>query len=443
MVIAGIIVLCVVLAVLAFLLPRLSRHPQNGAQRTMGVGSRAGSKAPGPLGRLFSKPLPLQLARSGAQRFRRPSGQGTHAVLSPAHEKATRAGAGVSSASSAPTNRRRTVRRRFGADGALRGAWARRGNDPFVTPRALPMPGTHGNDVRTAREPGESAHLPSAGGQAGEGFHLVASHLPTVSTRPSTARRRPSTSTSSTSKPDEGSLGANFPGSSGDPYGGAGGQTGLRHRGDVPYKPARWPRRRSARPSPEPPTSRSASTGARHPNRPSTSWGRPRGEGLPGGRARRRLRLRRRSPHRLRQPTRAARHRAPFRLRRRHARHRGQGRHPALRPPSARRMRAVRAACPRCRTPRRAGGQRQGRRPGRTRPYRDGHRTGCAVPSARAATATPAGSSRTWWRRSGRRWTGTSGSTRPPPRRADPRRGDRTFPAFPRNGPVARAGAGA
>ncbi|AQS65805.1 DUF6411 family protein [Streptomyces pactum] len=69
MVIAGIIVLCVVLAVLAFLLPRLSRRPQSGAQRTMGVGSRAGSKAPGPLGRLFSKPFRSSsraLGRSGS-----------------------------------------------------------------------------------------------------------------------------------------------------------------------------------------------------------------------------------------------------------------------------------------------------------------------------------------------------------------------------------------
>ncbi|MGY0066063.1 DUF6411 family protein [Streptomyces sp. QTS137] len=69
MVIVGIIALCVVLAVLAFLVPRLSRHPQNGAQRTMGVGSRAGSKAPGPLGRLFSKPFRSSsraLGRSGS-----------------------------------------------------------------------------------------------------------------------------------------------------------------------------------------------------------------------------------------------------------------------------------------------------------------------------------------------------------------------------------------
>ncbi|MEV6783740.1 DUF6411 family protein [Streptomyces sp. NPDC051098] len=57
MVIAGVIALCVVLAVLAFLLPRLSRHPERGAQRSLGMGARAGGKAPGPLGRLFSKPF--------------------------------------------------------------------------------------------------------------------------------------------------------------------------------------------------------------------------------------------------------------------------------------------------------------------------------------------------------------------------------------------------
>ena len=57
MVIAVVIAGCVLLAVLAFLVPRLSRHPQNGAQRGLGAGSRAGSKAPGGLGRLLSKPF--------------------------------------------------------------------------------------------------------------------------------------------------------------------------------------------------------------------------------------------------------------------------------------------------------------------------------------------------------------------------------------------------
>jgi hypothetical protein len=55
MTIAIIVGVCVVLLVLAFLLPRLSRGPQRGVDRTLGVGQRAGSRAPGPLGRLFSK----------------------------------------------------------------------------------------------------------------------------------------------------------------------------------------------------------------------------------------------------------------------------------------------------------------------------------------------------------------------------------------------------
>ncbi|MFJ9640252.1 DUF6411 family protein [Streptomyces sp. NPDC101178] len=57
MMIVGIVAVCVVLAVLAFLVPKFSRRPERGTQRTLGLGSRAGSKAPGPLGRLFSKPF--------------------------------------------------------------------------------------------------------------------------------------------------------------------------------------------------------------------------------------------------------------------------------------------------------------------------------------------------------------------------------------------------
>ncbi|SDC51486.1 DUF6411 family protein [Streptomyces prasinopilosus] len=57
MVIVGIVALCVVLALLAFLVPRLSHGPERGTQRALGLGSRAGGKAPGPLGRLFSKPF--------------------------------------------------------------------------------------------------------------------------------------------------------------------------------------------------------------------------------------------------------------------------------------------------------------------------------------------------------------------------------------------------
>ncbi|MFG2888393.1 DUF6411 family protein [Streptomyces sp. NPDC048248] len=57
MLVIGIVAVCVVLAVLAFLLPRLSRHPERGTQRTLGAGSRVGGKAPGILGRIFSKSL--------------------------------------------------------------------------------------------------------------------------------------------------------------------------------------------------------------------------------------------------------------------------------------------------------------------------------------------------------------------------------------------------
>ena len=53
-VIAGV---CVVLLVLAFLLPRLSQAPERGVNKTLGVGQKAGSKAPGPLGRLLQKPF--------------------------------------------------------------------------------------------------------------------------------------------------------------------------------------------------------------------------------------------------------------------------------------------------------------------------------------------------------------------------------------------------
>ena len=55
MTIVIIVAVCIILLVLAFLLPRLSRHPQRGVDRTLGVGQRAGGKAPGILGRLFSK----------------------------------------------------------------------------------------------------------------------------------------------------------------------------------------------------------------------------------------------------------------------------------------------------------------------------------------------------------------------------------------------------
>jgi hypothetical protein len=57
MTIAVIVGVCIVLLVLAFLLPRLSRHPQRGVDRSLGAGQRAGGKAPGKVGRVLQKPF--------------------------------------------------------------------------------------------------------------------------------------------------------------------------------------------------------------------------------------------------------------------------------------------------------------------------------------------------------------------------------------------------
>lgn len=57
MTIAVIVVVCVFLLVLAFLLPRLSRGPQKGVDRTLGAGQRGASHAPGKLGRWLQKPF--------------------------------------------------------------------------------------------------------------------------------------------------------------------------------------------------------------------------------------------------------------------------------------------------------------------------------------------------------------------------------------------------
>jgi hypothetical protein len=54
MTIVIIVGVCILLLILAFLVPRLT-GPQRGVDRTLGAGQRAGGKAPGPLGRLFSK----------------------------------------------------------------------------------------------------------------------------------------------------------------------------------------------------------------------------------------------------------------------------------------------------------------------------------------------------------------------------------------------------
>ena len=55
MLIAGVVAICILLAILGFLLPRFSDHARRGADKGFSTGARAGSKAPGPIGRLLSK----------------------------------------------------------------------------------------------------------------------------------------------------------------------------------------------------------------------------------------------------------------------------------------------------------------------------------------------------------------------------------------------------
>lgn len=57
MLIAGVAAFCLLILVLAFVLPRLSRHPERGGQKILGMGGRGAGKAPGKLGRLARKPF--------------------------------------------------------------------------------------------------------------------------------------------------------------------------------------------------------------------------------------------------------------------------------------------------------------------------------------------------------------------------------------------------
>ena len=53
-IIAGV---CVILAILAFLMPRLSRHAQHGVDSTLSGGERVAGSAPGKLGDWLRKPF--------------------------------------------------------------------------------------------------------------------------------------------------------------------------------------------------------------------------------------------------------------------------------------------------------------------------------------------------------------------------------------------------
>jgi Family of unknown function (DUF6411) len=57
MLIALVIVVCIVLLILGFLVPRLSTKPQRGVDATLSTGGRTAGKAPGPIGRWLRKPF--------------------------------------------------------------------------------------------------------------------------------------------------------------------------------------------------------------------------------------------------------------------------------------------------------------------------------------------------------------------------------------------------
>jgi hypothetical protein len=57
MLIAGIIAFCIILLVLAFLAPRLSRYFQEAGDKPLQVGQRTSGKAPGKLGSWLQKPF--------------------------------------------------------------------------------------------------------------------------------------------------------------------------------------------------------------------------------------------------------------------------------------------------------------------------------------------------------------------------------------------------
>lgn len=70
MTLLAVIAFCIVLLVLAFLAPRLSRHFQKAGDKPLQVGQRAGSSAPGKLGEWLSKPFSKSrkaVSKSGAK----------------------------------------------------------------------------------------------------------------------------------------------------------------------------------------------------------------------------------------------------------------------------------------------------------------------------------------------------------------------------------------
>jgi hypothetical protein len=57
MTIAIVLGICILLLILGFLAPRLSRYPERGVERTYSAGGNVAGKAPGKLGRWLRKPF--------------------------------------------------------------------------------------------------------------------------------------------------------------------------------------------------------------------------------------------------------------------------------------------------------------------------------------------------------------------------------------------------
>jgi Family of unknown function (DUF6411) len=67
---AAIVAFCVLLFILAFLAPRLSRYFQRAGEKPLEIGQRAGGKAPGKLGKWLRKPFSTAdraVEKSGAE----------------------------------------------------------------------------------------------------------------------------------------------------------------------------------------------------------------------------------------------------------------------------------------------------------------------------------------------------------------------------------------
>jgi hypothetical protein len=70
MIIGAVIAFCLLILVLAFLLPRASWWPQRGGQKVMSVGGRGAGKAPGKAGRWARKPFDSSnkaISKSGSE----------------------------------------------------------------------------------------------------------------------------------------------------------------------------------------------------------------------------------------------------------------------------------------------------------------------------------------------------------------------------------------